>query len=282
MTELAPVGPRTVKKYISVVSPLLEDTPNSGALPVFSFDAAARLIKRKNRVYVRAAIIKYVEFMMHEGVLTDADAVQWWNPATGKSRLPSVKEPPAKPKEIPSSHDILRVIGRMEKEDRPVAMFMFYTGCRISEALAVKMKDINFKTGAVTVYGKGRIEKKPRGVKVPVAFATEIEKVAKDLGILGGETVFWPNSKATVMSKVDIFNRRFRVACVEILGHSIGSHDLRRIVATKLLEQTGDIQLVQDILGHEKIETTQRYTKYANKEKNLDRAREVMVQASEG
>ena len=81
-----------------------------------------------------------------------------------------------------------------------------------------------------------------------------------------------------------MFNRKLKIVCEEVLGKSTGSHDFRRIVATKLLKETGNIQMVQQILGHEKIETTQKYTKYADNENYMNQARDIMgnIGRSEG
>jgi integrase len=270
LTDLEPLGPATVRKYVAVVRALL------GNDFLFTLDRANRFIKQKNRVYIRAAVVSFIKFLEHEQVLSELESTLW----TKKTAV--VKEPPPRPKEIPSPQEIMRVIDHMEKDDARIAKFMFYTGARISEALGVKLKDINFNTGVITLYGKGRLQKKPRSSKIPMELAGILQKEAKDLGLLDGEFIFWPNSKAGIDSKVIMFNERFRKACIDILGKSIGSHDFRRIVATTLLKETGDLQLVQQILGHEKIETTQRYTKYVDKERYMDQAREIMKKASGG
>lgn len=265
LEDLAPVGPATAKKYLVVIRALL------GNRGLFSVDEASRFIKRKNRIYVRAAILKFVDFLEHDDIITEDEAAIW------KRKLPMVKEPPAKPREIPTVQEILKVIETLDKDERQIAKFMFYTGCRIHEALSVKMRDVDFKTGRVILYGKGRLEKKPRPAKIPMDFASEIQAYVKDLGILEAETIFWPNSKASLESKVDMFNRKLKKACEEILGRSTGSHDFRRIVATRLLEESGrDLQLVQRIMGHEKIETTLKYTQFVDREKDLDKGRDIM------
>ena len=83
-----------------------------------------------------------------------------------------------------------------------------------------------------------------------------------------------------------MFNRKLRQACIDALGKPFGgSHNFRRAVATQLLEATNrDLQLVQRILGHEKIDTTLKYTKYMDRERDLDTAREIMgnIEGPEG
>jgi integrase len=271
LRDLAPVGPATARKYLTVVKSLLNEQL------LFSLDGSIKTIKKKNRVYVRAAIVKFLQFLEHEKILDEDQAAVWI------AKLPAVREPPAKPREIPTVPEVLQVIEKLDREEQRIARFMFSTGCRIHEALGVKIRDMDFKTGRVILYGKGRLQKKPRPAKLPLEFCAELQKAAKADGILDAETVFWPNSKASLESKVDIFNRKLKLACEAVLGRSTGSHDFRRVVATRLLEKSGgNLQLVQRILGHEKIETTLKYTQYMDREKDLDTAREILEDVSKG
>jgi integrase len=271
LADLAPVGPATAKKYLTVVKSLL------GKQLLFSMDDAIRFIKKKNRVYVRAAIAKFLEFLEHDKVLGEDEAVIWI------SKLPSVKEPPAKPREIPTIDGVLEVIEKLDREEQRIAKFMFFTGCRVHEALGIRLRDVDFKTARVILYGKGRLQKKPRPAKLPFDFCAELQKAAKADGLLDAEFMFWPNSKASIISKVTIFDKKLKVASDAALGKPMGSHDFRRVVATRLLEKSGgNLQLVQRILGHEKIETTSKYTQYMDREKDLDTSREIMDDASKG
>lgn len=264
LEDLAPVGPASARKYSAVLRGLLSKSS------LFTLDGAIKFVKKKNRVYVRASIIKFIEFLDHENIFTEEEAAVWI------LKIPKVKEPPGRPRQLPTMKELLEVINKLEKEDQGIGRLMFLTGCRIHEALGLKLKDVDFKTGRIILYGKGHLRKKPRPAKVPLEFVQDLEKAAKRDGLLEGEFLFWSNSKASLESKVDMFNAKLKKCCEAVLGRSTGSHDFRRLVATRLLEKTGNIQLVQQILGHEKLETTQRYTKYANRENYLEKAREIM------
>lgn len=275
MKELAPVGPATAARYVYVIRALLAKEKFQKSETSFSLDRAAKFIKLKNRIYVRAAIIKFLEFLAHEkGIGPDEMAVM-------VSRLPRPKEAPPRPREIPGVGDVMAIIRALDKDDRHIALFMFYTGCRVHEVLAVKLRDLDVKTGRVTIYGKGRLEKKPRLAKLPIEFAVDLGKEAGALGILPAEKIFWPNSQATPESRRIMFNKRLTEASIKITGRPFqGTHNFRRIVACELLEKSNkDIRLVQRILGHSKIDTTLKYTQYAERESDLDQAREIMSRA---
>jgi len=246
---------------------------------IFVVDDAAKFVKRKNRIYVRAAVLKFIDFLEHENIIDEAAAT-----VCKEKHIPKVSEVPPKSREIPGSGDILAVINGLEKDDRMIARFMFYTGCRVHEAVGVKVRDLDFKNGNVTIYGKGRIRKKPRACKIPMDFSAELERYSRTLGLLDPEFIFWPNSGASVDSRATMFRDRFRDLSVRIVGKPIGTHDIRRFYATHLYKQTRDIQLVQKTMGHARIDTTQKYTQFATQDEQLSQARDIMsnLEASEG
>jgi len=269
LAEIAAVGPGTARRYRYVVRELL------GRASLFSYEQACRFVKKKNRVYARAAVAKLLEYLEHTGELEE-DQV-----AVMIKKLPKVREAPPKDKEIPTIPEILQVMKAMDKDDRLIARFMFYTGARVHEAVGVKLRDINFKTGRIILYGKGRLEKKSRAAKISLEFAAELDREAKALGLLGPEFIFWPNSKASISSRTAMFNEKLNKAGVKALGKTFGgTHNFRRAVASRLLEETDNIEFVQEILGHEKIDTTKKYAKYINREKQLDQARDIMTRIS--
>lgn len=258
------LGPGSSKKYLAIVRSLL------GKENKFSLDLAARFSKQRNRQYARAAIVKLIDYMVYIGTLTEQEA------AFMVRAIPTVKEAPAKPRKLAKEAEIIQSIGLMEKEYRLIGNFLLYTGCRVHEALSIKLKDIDFETGTIIVYGKGRIKKKPRPVRISMEYLGKLRGYLESLGILEGEYVFLTESRASLESKVDMFNQKFRKACMQALGRSLGSHEFRRYVGTKIYTETRDLQLTQRILGHEKITTTQVYTKYADIEKDLDTARDIL------
>ena len=67
---------------------------------------------------------------------------------------------------------------------------------------------------------------------------------------------------------------------VRTIGKHIGTHDFRRFYGTYLYKRTKDLQLVQRLMGHKKIETTMRYTQYATKEEDLEKGRKLMGELS--
>src|SRR4030042_1204125 len=149
-TEL---GPASSKKYMNIIRSML------GRNKAFNIERAATFSRKKNRQYVRAAIVKYLDFMVYSGEISeDVRNIFLKN-------IPKVREAPTKPRGLADIESVWKIMDLMEKEYRYVAQFLLYTGCRISEAMELRMKDIDFKTNVAVVYGKGRMEKNPRPAK---------------------------------------------------------------------------------------------------------------------
>ena len=258
-------GPATVRKYSQVVEALLKRNKS------FSIEEAGRFCKQKNRTYVRAAVSKYIEFLENSGDIPEDSALKLI------AKLPKVHEPPARRRTLPESSDLIKIIRSLDGDYRRVAWFIFYTGARISEALDLRLKDVDFTAGECTIYTKHKIERAPRIVKPPGEFIQELKVHLGKLGILGGEQVFLPDSKASLKSRVDMFNQRFKSICLDVLGKSVGSHEFRRFAGTKIYEATGDIKLVRDFLGHADVRTTMRYAEYADKNNALEKGRDIMT-----
>lgn len=126
-------------------------------------------------------------------------------------------------------------------------------GLRSSEALAVSVKDINLTDMVLTVHGKG-----DRMRLVPVS------EEAWDALIMAYSRAFLEN-RPTIVGLKDRAARRMVTTLGKRCGlrRSIASHDLRATFASAVYDRTKDIRLVQELLGHSSIETTQIYTEIA-------------------
>lgn len=151
---------------------------------------------------------------------------------------------------------------------RDVAIFsMFlYTGCRLGELVDLNVQHVDFETGTITLYGKGA---KERIVPLKPELGEAIE------AYLAVRTVnpqcplprrLFRNQWGYAITRHGVHYLIKRVAsAADIQQETMSAHKLRHTVATQLLERDADLRSIQELLGHESIATTQRYTHVVNK-----------------
>ncbi len=144
-------------------------------------------------------------------------------------------------------------------ERRDAAMFeLFYgSGLRLAELVALDIKDLDLAEGFVTVVGKGRkVRQVPLGSQCIralhdyLAQRTRADPSAPVFSARGDSRI----SRRTVQ-------QRLRICGARQLGtNAVHPHMLRHSFASHLLESSGDLRAVQELLGHSDISTTQIYT----------------------
>ena len=164
--------------------------------------------------------------------------------------------------------------------DRALLELLYAAGLRISEALGLDMEDVSFDGGFVRVIGKGDKERLvpvgdialavlrvwiagPRSGLVALAGASAARGGPLFLGDRGGR---WARQQAWLAVK--------RAAAGAGLSDRVSPHTLRHSFATHLLERGADLRIVQELLGHASISTTQLYTHLTG-----ERIREVYARA---
>lgn len=146
--------------------------------------------------------------------------------------------------------------------DKAFLELMYATGMRISEAAGLKVADVNMDVGFIKCLGKGQKERiVPLGKKAKDALSRYLEKSRPQLTKKNPRE---PNlflnrfgrkiSRQSLWSVVKMCAKRARIK------KRLTPHMLRHSFATHLLERGADLRIVQELLGHANISTTQIYT----------------------
>lgn len=148
-----------------------------------------------------------------------------------------------------------------DMRDQAVLEFLYACGARISEAANLTLSDVDFSSGLVKLFGKGKKER-----IVPLHdLCTETLKrylVESRPELLGEKTseMFFISNTGKPMS-ADSMRKMFKRTVREAgLDDSLSPHDMRHSFATDLLAGDADLRSVQEMLGHASLSTTQIYT----------------------
>lgn len=139
-----------------------------------------------------------------------------------------------------------------------IVRLLISTGIRVGELVAIRLDDIDLKSGTLLIHGKGLRER-----IVPICAAEDLSILKRYLAL---RTLSAPQSYTLFVSprrtdlSTDCVRRVVRNLAAAAGLSRITPHMLRHSAATLLLENGADIRVVQVLLGHHSIRTTERYT----------------------
>jgi integrase/recombinase XerD len=159
--------------------------------------------------------------------------------------------------------------------DRALLETMYACGLRASEAIGLKLSDLDLEAGILRARGKGSKERiVPIGGKAIESLGLYLARARPRLVGLGDESRVFVNLRGGPLSRQGLYKIVQRHAASAGLAHRMSPHTLRHSFATHLLAGGCDLRSLQEMLGHADIATTQIYTHLSP-----DRLREVYFDA---
>ena len=149
---------------------------------------------------------------------------------------------------------------------RDVAIFrmLYSSGCRISELTNIKLSDFRKGGRCAVITGKGNKQRivyfDENSRKALAAYLTDRARVLSENGRDSGQDRLFINQRGLPITTGGMRYILTRYSGVEGTNHHINPHAFRHTFATTLLNNGADVRMVQELLGHASINTTQRYT----------------------
>ena len=166
-------------------------------------------------------------------------------------RLPSVL-PKDESKELLDAPAEDTLAGR---RDRALLELLYASGLRVAECCGLDLEDVDRRHGSVRVMGKGS---KERVVPVGEIALKALEAYLDRRG--GGHGPLFRNARGTRLSTRSVHSIVRRRARAAGLARRVTPHTFRHTFATHLLGEGADLRFIQELLGHSRLSTTQRYT----------------------
>lgn len=236
------LDPYTVESYVSDVTQLEESSPRTllqlDTADILSF---LSMFENKRTLNRKLSSINSFYHFCHHHDFTDR-----------KIRIPMAKIPRNLPKYL-SYEEIMSGAERIDRSttaglrDYALILFLYASGCRISEALAVQRRDI--AEGWLRIrFAKG--EKERMVPLAPIALDA-LDAYLEAEGIQSN--ALWLNYRGDVLSRISAYK-----IVKKYLG--VSPHVLRHSFASSLIIGGADLRVVQELLGHSSLITTQIYT----------------------
>ncbi len=139
--------------------------------------------------------------------------------------------------------------------DRAMLELLYASGLRVSEAVGLDLEDVERDGRTLRVLGKGR---KERVVPFGAAAATALEAYLAERRESSGP--LFRNARGGRLSVRSVHTIVRRYARAGGITRRVSPHTLRHAFATHMLDAGADLRVIQDLLGHRRLSTTQRYT----------------------
>ncbi|MBU6422151.1 MAG: site-specific tyrosine recombinase XerD [Gammaproteobacteria bacterium] len=206
-----------------------------------------------------SSIRRFYRYMLREGRITEDPSTRIDMPKLGRPLPKSLTE--AEVVTLLKSPDVGNALG---VRDRAMLEVLYATGLRVSELVSLRLEQVNLRQGVVRVLGKGNRER-----LVPIGEEAQgwVEKYLQDARgeILGAQQTdfLFPTRRSDHMTRQAFWHIIKRYAQKAGIPEALSPHTLRHAFATHLLNHGADLRVVQMLLGHSDVSTTQIYTHVA-------------------
>ncbi len=273
-------SPHTLRNYASDLQQFyfyLTHTPEGGQRPEPQLDQVdhftireflGALYQKKNRKSSVArklsSLRSFLKFLSARGAIQSNPARNVASPKL-ESRLPDYMTTDA----VVSLIEAPDTDTDAGKRDRCILELLYGSGLRVSELVGLNLGDISLSEGLVRVVGKGRKERiVPFGTRASEALEAYLQVRGKH--IRAGKPTPTKRTPAGEAVFLNLRGGRLTTRSVGyILDHHVGQlaerlkvhpHTLRHTFATHMLSAGADLRSIQELLGHESLSTTQKYT----------------------
>ena len=259
--EVRGMSPATRRSYASDLAQLREWSDarglafagfDRGGVRAFAADLGRRGYAPATLARKLSTVRSFCRFLTERGVLA-ADPAQYLPGPRRRRRLPHS----LRPAEIDAICDAVRGSDAFALRDRLVFELLYGCGLRVSELAGIDLEDIDRSEGWLRVRGKGR---KERQVPLPGKAKAALERYLAERPVMRDEHALLLNHRGGRLTDRGVRGIVKLYAAFLAGDSSIHPHSFRHAYATHLLANGADLRAIQELLGHARLSTTQKYT----------------------
>ena len=206
-----------------------------------------------------SSLRRFYAYAHQRGKIAQNPLSQLLNPKIGRSLPKTLSE-----QDVDALLSAPDINDPIQFRDKAMLELLYASGLRVSELVGLSMQQINLQHGLVRVTGKGQKERLvPMGEEAAHWLRLYLQQGR--VLLLGSQLldVVFPSSRAQQMTRQTFWHRIKFYAKVAHIQAELSPHTLRHAFATHLLNHGADLRVVQMLLGHSDLSTTQIYTHVA-------------------
>lgn len=249
----------TVASYCSDVRKFLAAVPSQPEYvapeDIEQYLSGLSLVSKRSQARFLSSLRSFFNWLVLEGSITDNPCDKIESPKLGHY-LPEVLSV----EEVEAMMTAVDLSTWQGLRDRAILEILYGCGLRVSEAVGLKLSCLYFDEGYIRVIGKGDKERLvPVGEMAADAVNAYLERRPQPFDAESDDIVFL-NRFGRPLSRQSMFKMVKTMALLADVRKEISPHTLRHSFATHLVENGADLRLVQEMLGHENLTTTEIYT----------------------
>lgn len=260
------VSENTLAAYRSDLDKFCQFIKDTDLLAVTAEDIEAYLAYRvdlglKSRSTARSisALKRFYQYFVREKAIPDSPMVNISQPKAGQSLPKTLSEA-----EVEALLAAPNIEDPMGLRDKAMLELLYATGLRVTELVGLRMEQINLRQAVVFVKGKGNKERLVPLGEEAMYWLEQFLKVGRSQMIKHATDFVFPSKRGIGMTRQTFWHRIKHYAILAAIESPLSPHTLRHAFATHLLNHGADLRVVQMMLGHSDLSTTQIYTHVAN------------------
>ena len=249
----------TVASYCSDVERFMDfyqgRIENADSEDIEQYIGSRKDLTARSQARVISSLRSFYDWLVQEGMITDNPCDNVDAPKIGRN-IPDVLSE----EEVSRLMDVVDTSTWFGLRDRAILEVMYGCGLRVSEAVNLKISGLFLDEGFIRIIGKGNKER-----LIPIGdMAIEALLIYLEARILPAdrtsEDIVFLNRYGRPLSRISMFKTIRSLAQLAGIRRDISPHIFRQSFATHLIEHGADLRVVQEMLGHEDISTTEIYT----------------------
>ena len=217
-------------------------------------------VKARSTARALSCLRSFYRHMMREKHIAEDPTLRVENPKLGRPLPDTLTEGDVE--KLLAAPDLSTAIGF---RDRTMLEVLYACGLRVSELVGLKLTEINLRQGVVRIVGKGSKERLVPIGEEAISWLTAYLQETRDSLLkknLNQDIVF-PSNRGSAMTRQAFWHRIKAHAQTADIQKKLSPHTMRHAFATHLLNHGADLRVVQLLLGHSDLSTTQIYTHIA-------------------
>jgi len=254
------MSPNTEASYCSDIKHFLETVPVSpkdvsGEDILDYIQERSEKISKRSQARILSSLRSFFDWLVLEDERKDNPCDNVDSPKLGR-HIPTVLSVD----EVGAIMDSVNTDTVSGKRDRAILELLYSSGLRVSEASNVHISDLFLKEGFIKIIGKGNKERIVPMGDIALRCVKDYLEVRPEPSNSNCDDILFLNKSGTTLSRVSIFKLVKKQAEACGIRKDISPHTFRHSFATHLVENGADLRVVQEMLGHESILTTEIYT----------------------